>query len=67
MSMSRASGIVTIQILYSIARNGILMCFFLKNIDSEESCLGIIDCYEARLDNHGSRYIGFMKLFELMK
>ena len=40
---------------------------FLKNIDSEESCLGIIDCYEARLDNHGSRYIGFMKLFELMK
>lgn len=40
---------------------------FLKNINSEESCLGIIDCYEARLDNHGSRYIGFMKLFELMK
>ena len=40
---------------------------FLKNINSEESCLGIIDCYETRLDNHGNRYIGFMKLFELMK
>ena len=40
---------------------------FLKNINSEESCLGIIDCYETRLDNHENRYIGFMKLFELMK